>query len=52
MSSIQINGNEIYYISSDEIDSSKPTLFMLHGAWAESSNMGISNRILNKSGWL
>ena len=32
MSTIQINENEIYYISSDEIDSSKPTLFMLHGA--------------------
>lgn len=32
MSTIQINENEIYYISSNKIDSSKPTLFMLHGA--------------------
>jgi len=28
----QINGDEIYYISSNKIDSSKPTLFLLHGA--------------------
>jgi len=32
MSTIQINENEIYYISSDEIDNSKPTLLLLHGA--------------------
>lgn len=32
MSTIQINGNEIYYISSDEIDSNKPALLLLHGA--------------------
>ena len=32
MSIIQINGNEIHYISNNKIDSSLPTLFLLHGA--------------------
>jgi pimeloyl-ACP methyl ester carboxylesterase len=32
MPSIQLNGNEIYYISSNVADTSKPTLFLLHGA--------------------
>ncbi|NIS09993.1 MAG: alpha/beta hydrolase [Candidatus Dadabacteria bacterium] len=32
MPSIEINGNEIFYLSNDKIDSTKPTLLFLHGA--------------------
>jgi len=32
MSTIQINGNEIYFISNNKINITKPTLLLLHGA--------------------